>query len=169
MYYYNDYNDYLIHYGVKGMKWGVRRYTNADGTLTPRAKKKIAKAEEYLGRKLQTNDGFSKDGSDITRKKLKNVKQWDEQENRYKAIKKKGDPAYSYVRGYDLQYHNALSVKDVDRIMKKMEKDPSLNVMSELEKSHRTKAGKEAVGRVLTTYGSMMIGFAAVSRLSDSI
>lgn len=161
-----NYNDYLMHYGVKGMKWGVRRYTNADGTLTPRAKKKIAKAEKYLGRKLQSDDGFSKDGSDITRKGLKNVKQWDEQEKRYKEVKKKGDPAYSYVRGHDLTYHNALSVKDVDRIIKKMEKDPSLNVMNEIEKSHRTKAGKEAVGRVLTTYGSMAISVAAIDYIN---
>lgn len=28
-------SDYLAHYGVKGMKKGVRRWTNEDGTLTP--------------------------------------------------------------------------------------------------------------------------------------
>ena len=33
-------NRYLMHYGVKGMKWGVRRYQNADGTLTDAGKRK---------------------------------------------------------------------------------------------------------------------------------
>ena len=27
-------NDFLIHYGVKGQKWGIRKYQNEDGTLT---------------------------------------------------------------------------------------------------------------------------------------
>lgn len=31
---------YLIHSGTKGMKWGVRRYQNKDGSLTPLGKKR---------------------------------------------------------------------------------------------------------------------------------
>ena len=38
----------LIHYGVLGMKWGVRRYQNKDGTLTPAGKKRYE-------RDIQTN------------------------------------------------------------------------------------------------------------------
>ena len=32
----------LNHSGVKGMKWGVRRYQNADGSLTPEGKKRYS-------------------------------------------------------------------------------------------------------------------------------
>lgn len=34
-----DYNE-IYHHGIKGMKWGVRRYQNKDGSLTPAGKKR---------------------------------------------------------------------------------------------------------------------------------
>ena len=33
-------NDYLMHHGIKGQKWGVRRFQNPDGTRTAAGKKR---------------------------------------------------------------------------------------------------------------------------------
>lgn len=34
------YRDELYHHGIKGQKWGVRRFQNEDGTLTPEGQKR---------------------------------------------------------------------------------------------------------------------------------
>ena len=55
----------LYHYGVKGMKWGVRRYQSQDGSLTPAGKKRYssnvveAKAA-YKQAKKDYNQAFGK-------------------------------------------------------------------------------------------------------------
>ena len=41
-------NEILIHYGIPGMKWGIRRYQNKDGSLTNAGKKRYQKSEEQV-------------------------------------------------------------------------------------------------------------------------
>lgn len=39
-------SDVLAHSGIKGMKWGVRRYQNKDGSLTAAGKKRYARDQQ---------------------------------------------------------------------------------------------------------------------------
>ena len=47
----------LTHHGIKGQRWGIRRYQNADGTLTPAGKRRAQKLKtefnELTGKKLK--------------------------------------------------------------------------------------------------------------------
>lgn len=47
----------LYHHGVKGQKWGRRRYQNKDGSLTPEGKKRVSnKQVREEKRKIQTDE-----------------------------------------------------------------------------------------------------------------
>lgn len=67
----------LMHYGIRGMKWGVRRYQNKDGSLTTAGKKRRAKLEAELD-KL----GGKKSDSDDSASKPKTVKEMNDNELR---------------------------------------------------------------------------------------
>lgn len=41
------YSTELYHYGVKGQKWGIRRYQNSDGTLTAEGKQRYGTVENF--------------------------------------------------------------------------------------------------------------------------
>lgn len=45
----------LYHFGVKGMKWGVRRYQNKDGILTKAGKRKISREYEKTSKKTMND------------------------------------------------------------------------------------------------------------------
>lgn len=59
-----NYNE-LYHYGIKGMKWGVRRYQNADGSLTAAGKKRINRLNE-----LDRKNDLKKDYKSLSKRNV---------------------------------------------------------------------------------------------------
>ena len=60
-------SDYLMHHGIKGQKWGIRRFQNPDGSLTPAGVQRYGTVENFersrAERKARTDARRQKIGS----------------------------------------------------------------------------------------------------------
>lgn len=89
-YSYDNSTGELKHHGIRGMRWGVRRYQNADGTLTPAGRKrydkemgKLEAREKVLKNKKRTADKVAK--MDAKKQELKErQRELDEMAGRHK-------------------------------------------------------------------------------------
>lgn len=61
----NDWREYigdqeyvLIHYGIKGQKWGVRRFENSDGTLTPAGRARYGDSSDKIESNLKRSSKY---------------------------------------------------------------------------------------------------------------
>lgn len=55
----------LQHWGIKGMKWGVRRYQNKDGTLTALGRKREREMSDKLKSAKKENEALKKENETL--------------------------------------------------------------------------------------------------------
>lgn len=74
-------NRELTHWGIKGMKWGVRRYQNKDGSLTPAGKKRQEKLERKAEKKrLKNNKRVVEEYEDVEKRRARALRSTDPDE-----------------------------------------------------------------------------------------
>lgn len=152
----------LTHAGVKGMKWGVRRYQNKDGTLTPEGKKRYDRDIRENNAKKKDNR-IVIDGPDASR--------WAREDT--KRAKGVVDSSRDMVRELN-NINNSTRPKSKRQTMdlSKMSDQEMRNRINRamLEKQYndmfapqKTSRGRECVGKVLETTGTVLaIGSSAL-------
>lgn len=163
---------YLRHWGIKGMKWGVRRYQNEDGTLTELGQRRYArdaKEKEYGS----YDEGSGKYYKMVGKKNQKERKDLDVDANRYvredtereKAIvDSTRQLAGNLKTATDASIRNAKSNKpkmDLSNMSDKDMRDAINRAMlerqySEMFAPQQSTRGREIVSQTLETAGNIL-------------
>ena len=150
-------NGELMHWGVPGMRWGIRRYQNKDGTLTPAGKKrydkemekakadaKIVKNRERTQAKMDKLNALRADTE--ARKKALDGK---DDSNLEKALKSKAKEQKAKKRTIKELSNEELQAK-IDRMqLEKRYKD----LMKEQAPKQQSSKGKDFVAGILEQSG----------------
>ena len=103
-----DEEEFLAHHGILGMKWGIRRYQNPDGSLTPAGRERYAKKAKIESKESAARDILS-DSSPTNRNRLKKAMA----EDYLHTLTQDGD-IYDYM-----DYRDGINSKDDERKLSK--------------------------------------------------
>ena len=82
-------DNYITHAGIKGQKWGIRRFQNEDGTLTPEGKARYNKGTEKPKKeKPESATWKSKDAKHLSDAELNRRNSRLQREQQYKQMTK---------------------------------------------------------------------------------
>ena len=126
----------LRHHGIKGQKWGVRRFQNKDGSLTPAGAKRYS-ADDYKSALDKVNK------ADKTLKDVKKMRNEAEAKTYEKKIK------------YDL---SKMSDKDLQQAVNRLNMEERYTQI--MAQRHRLEQGEDKVNKILNAAGSVLTGAA---------
>ena len=186
----------LYHWGIKGMKWGVRRYQNSDGSLTAAGRKRYTNSDGTLNEKGKkkfgdsvktTDDGKSTSSStSSTIPKQKQALDMDDKELQDRVNRLRNEDAYrdlSKKLGYDSP-KTELDIKiaemekqkkylelqrDIKNLTpKKVSKGQQIvdSLMKKVIEPAATEAGKKLLTQYLTEAGAQALGKTAKKEAS---
>lgn len=158
--------DELYHYGIKGQKWGVRRYQNKDGSLTSKGKSRYSDKSKESDERLEQHIKDSENGKkDIYNEILKKSGNWYEgtsvtsnfknSQNRIREANDARNKAYEEMSTYQKKVFGNKVVLN-DRQEKKLSRDPEYQKLHEqyIESIHtQAKVKDDLVGVVLKELG----------------
>lgn len=143
----------LYHWGVKGMKWGVRRYQNKDGTLTPAGQKRYERDQkENAGKKKGNRVGQAEPDRWVTEDMTRSRRLVDETSQLTGKLKTANDNSIRKQPKNKMDL-SSMSDKDMRDQINRALLERQYNDMFAPQKVSR---GKEYTGQILETAGTVL-------------
>jgi hypothetical protein len=140
--------DYLEHHGVRGMKWGVRRYQNYDGSLTAAGVKRFQKS---LGEYEKADARYKQAKAD------------------HKAAKRSDNYSDTAIKKGELtnaKLNRKMKKTQLEKDYRHLKQDKLADQGKKLYASGKTITGNSEVTGILNTIGSVALSAAAYNAKS---
>lgn len=148
----------LQHYGVVGMKWGVRRYQNKDGTLTEAGKKRYDRDQRENAAKKKENriDVSEPDPQRWSREDTERAKRTvDAASSLVKEVKKAEQDTRPKAQKKQLDLSQMSDKEMREKINRELLERQYNQLFAEVEETKVSK-GRETVKNILNTGGTVL-------------
>ena len=149
----------LYHHGIKGQKWGVRRYQNPDGSLTSAGEKRYNKALEFNIKRAERQRDFSASQSELYKKQheILSSEKYKKRWVKSKLITESDYEKNKSMAKAGLDYHSS-EVKRLDSRIKEYKSNNYTNEQKmRIIKDYKDQSRKEkiAIAGLAATYALM--------------
>ena len=152
-------DSYIAHHGIIGMKWGVRRYQNKDGTLTNAGKARYSTDSDAgspapnsgVGKKTDTS---SKSVNEMSDEELRSRLNRINMEDQYNAAMAKRNPQKNQrvnklVNDLAEQAVRNFAQKGIEKLVKKVFDDKEADTITKYDTADLSKVGDKALAAML--------------------